>query len=170
MPNYHVNTELEAYTVSEANYTAVRDSWSAAAAQQQADYQAQHDAWETTVGQRSDEYQAQHDRWQADHDAWVAQPTDPLTGDPIPEPPEPAAPEMPPEPVAPVPAPEPQPPAKPGVYASRELAEPELIATATGEALVVPPRVVLTGPDGTEAALSRDELEAGYTLAATARL
>lgn len=65
-------------------------------------------------------------------------------------------------PLAP-PTPEPQPPPDPPTYESRKIAKAQTIKTVAGDALVVPPRIVLTSSSGAVFALSEDELALGYT-------
>jgi len=51
---------------------------------------------------------------------------------------------------------------EPAVYVAREIDEPETIETRWGKVLVLPPRVVLTAPDGSVFAISPKELAVDY--------
>jgi len=155
MTAYNENHELSAYDVALQNFDDAHAAWTANVAQAQSDYVARHDDWQEQVDRMTASYEQQHA-------AWEQNPIDDVTGNPIPEP---QPPELPPEPQPPTPSDEPQAPPALGVYDARDVDAPEVITTATGDALVVPPRVVMTDPNGNVFALSSDELAAGYTKA-----
>jgi hypothetical protein len=158
MSSYYANTALASWQAQQDNYQNALDAY----AEQQTiieQLNAQTTAdWEAACA-------AVHTAWEEAHAAWVADPGDP----PQPEPIEPVNPPAPP----PQPAPrEPTPPdaAVLSVYEAREVTEPEQLETATGTALILPPRVVLTGTDGVAFALSSEELAAGYADTTTVTL
>ena len=93
------------------------------------------------------------DAYKEAHQAWLTESTGP-DGEPMPEPEQPD-PEL-----------EPAAPDAPQVYESREVTEVETIQTATGPALIIPPRIVVTPPaPGTAFAISPEELDATFTSA-----
>lgn len=143
MPTYQANNDLAGYQVALNGFIAVRESWVAAEAQRKAD----HDAAQA-------EYESAYADWEKAHDAWVADPGDPPGIEPV-EPQPPA--EF-------VPSPEPTPPGPPATYESRELEGPEEVDTSYGPALVVPPKIVLTGADGHTYAVSEADLARDYTV------
>ena len=135
--SYYANHDLAAYERLRANY----------------DTEQQH--WNASKTLADDAYAAALAGYDEAHAAWVDDPTD-VNDDPIPEPQPPPPATYPPEPVAPV---EPS-----TVYEARDADTHEWITTASGDALVVPGRVVLTSDGGaTEFALRVDDLAAPYT-------
>lgn len=137
MTDYYANEALTAYSRQLVNDQAHVDTWSANEAAKQAAFDEQHAAWEQAYA------------------AWEADPID-GNGDPIAAPVEPTAPEPTPQPTSTA--------TLPTVYTARDVDEQEWITTASGDALVVPGRVVLTSDGGaTEFALSADDLAAQYT-------
>lgn len=150
MSSYYANTELQAWQTQQSNYqnavvayneqVAAIDVWNAAA---QIDDERSRAAWEI------------------EHDAWLADPGDPPQPAPLEPPPmQPQA--YPPPPTSPDPL-------TVTVYDARDVTEAETLPTPTGDALIVPPRVVLTG-NGSSFALSTEELAAGYTSTAARQL
>jgi hypothetical protein len=139
MSSYYANGDLDAYSARLANH------------------ELEHAAWQQQTDAAQAAYAAALAAWQPAHDAWAAIP-EPRLDDGGQELVEPVAPQP------PAPLPEPQPPGPPAVtYTTRELAEPEQLATPAGPALVLPPRLVVTGTNGATFALEQAELDAGYT-------
>jgi len=167
MSSYYANRDLAGYQAAQEGYQTVHEAWQTSEAQRQTDYQALHDQWQTEADRRNQANTTDQQAYDAAHAAWEANGGLDDAGQPCDPPLEPVPLELPPEPQPPEPQPEPQPPAPPPVYTSREVTEPETISTPTGEALVVPPRVVLTDSAGRLAAISEEELAAAYTAAAT---
>jgi len=124
---------------------------------QQANYQKALDLHASQVAMIEGSNAAAQAAWEEAHAAWEADPGE------LPEPPQP--------PPQPTPAP-PEPPdaAVVTVYEAREVTEPEELETATGTALILPPRFVLTGDDGVSFALSEQELSAGFVDTTTVAL
>ena len=147
MTSYYANLELESWQVRQANYQHELEVYNETKARDDAADAQAIAAWETA-----------HDAWIAAHAAWVANPGDP----PTPEPFEPL--QSPPQPRAP--APTPPDPAQLVTYDARLVDETEELETATGPALILPGRTVLTG-GGVSFALGDAELAAGYVDAST---
>lgn len=61
-------------------------------------------------------------------------------------------------------APQPQEPEPPQEYEVREITEPTTIRTASGAALIMPPSLLVTGPDGEQFGVTPDDLATGWTL------
>lgn len=103
-----------------------------------------HKAWEDTCAAAEQGYQDAHDTWEQ-------HPTDDA-GNPLPEPQPPTLPD------------EPQPTATvPPVYTESAIDGATELDTAAGPALVLPPSVILTGPDGAQFAILPDDLTRTFT-------
>jgi len=111
------------------------------------DHLAAHQAEQEANRQR---FELAHEQWQQAYAAWendhpedVVEPIEPQLVD-IPDHPEDL------EPQPPALPPEPDPVPELGTYQVREISEPEEIEAETGTALVMPPSLIVTGPDGNE--------------------
>lgn len=134
-------------------------------------HQETHDAWNHVIDAVQADYELQHGNWQAWFDDsagrateyqkrladWIKAGRDPMSR---PKPPlqllEPPHPQLPPEP---------QPPTEPNAYQARITEQIETISTPTGDALIMPGRIILTDSDGVSFSVSEQELETMYTLA-----
>jgi hypothetical protein len=111
-------------------------------------YTQQHAAWQTSYDQiAADNAQKQAD-YQAAHDAWVTAGSDPETE---PQPPVPT-----------VSAPEPEPPTITYERTDCARGDVETIQTMSGPALIVGPRVIVTGTNGQTFAMSDEEFSVSF--------
>lgn len=118
----------------------------AANERRQEDHKAHLETWQAQLKEVQDAHREALAAWR--------QPIKDDDGKPIPKGPPPEPQPMPPPP---------SPPEPPRVFVSSEIPQPTVVQTLAGEALLFPPTVLMTAPDGSVFGVSPQDLAHGWT-------